>query len=229
MKPFPTLSPSALLDFEGCPKRWHEVKILKKYKQEDTEYFAYGNEVHKNLEEYTKYKTPLPEHLEYVAPMIDKAREEFVLCAELEIAITEDWKPVGFWDKSAVLRGKIDFVAVSKKTALIVDWKTGNRKADPFQLQVYGALLYHILGVESVAAGYAWLKTKQRDVYSIDGTNFQSIKDDITDRITRMKDAYEKQEFEARTGPLCCWCACLPDCEEAVYYRENKDKIRRGR
>jgi ATP-dependent exoDNAse (exonuclease V) beta subunit len=229
MKPFPTLSPSAIADFEGCPKRWHETKILKRYKFEVTEQITYGNEVHKNLEEYTKFKTPLPEHLEYIAPVIDKCREEYVLCAELEIAINENWEPVGYWDKTAMLRGKIDFVAVSKKEALIIDWKTGKRKPDPFQLYVYGAMLFQILGVEKVAAGFAWLKTKERDIYSVSSQNFQELRTDITERIARMKDAYERQEFEARTSMLCCWCPALPDCEAAVYYRENKDKIRRGR
>lgn len=229
MKPFPTLSPSAILDFEGCPKRWHETKILKKYKFDVTEQITYGNEVHANLEAYTKFKTPLPEHLEYVAPLIDKCREDYVLCAELEVAIDENWKPVGYWDKTAMIRGKIDFVAVSKTEALIIDWKTGARKPDPFQLYIYGAMLYRILGVKTIAAGYAWLKTKERNTYLITQSNIEILLADITERIARMKEAYETQTFNARTSVLCCWCPCLPDCEEAIYYRENKEKIRRGR
>lgn len=205
--------------------------MLKKYPFTVTDQITYGNEVHKNLEEYTRYKTPLPEHLEYIAPIIDKCREEFILAAELELAVNANWEPVGFWDKSAMLRGKIDFVAVGKQEVLVIDWKTGNQKDDPFQLNVYSVLLKQILGVERVIAGFAWLKTrpKKPKTFVVTDENFQKLKDDITDRITRMKTAYEKQEFDARTSPLCCWCDCLPDCEAASYYRENKDKIRRGR
>ncbi len=229
MKPFPILSPSAISGFEQCPRQWHETKILKKYPFEVTEQISYGKEVHANLEAYTKYKTPLPEHLEYIAPVIDKCRDDYILAAELKLAINANWEPVDYWDKTAMLRGVIDFVAVSKKEALIVDWKTGKKKDDPFQLYVYGAMLYKILGVSHVAAGYAWLKTKERQTYLITRDNFEILKADIEGRIQRMKDVYEKQEFEARTSILCCWCPCLPDCTEAVYYKENKEKIRRGR
>ena len=43
-------SHSALKDYEGCPKRYQEVKVLKNFPFTETEATRYGNEVHKALE-----------------------------------------------------------------------------------------------------------------------------------------------------------------------------------
>lgn len=230
-KPFPPLSPSALANFEQCPKQWHETKILKKYPFEVTEQITYGNQVHADIEAYIRSRTPLPEHIEHVAPIIDSARASRIVAAELELAIREDWSRCGYWDKDCMLRGKVDFVAVqvTTATAWILDWKTGKRKPDPFQLNVYGSILKHTLNLKAVAVGFVWLKTKEKDVYVVDDTNFEDIRSDITTRIAAMKAAYEASEFEARTSVLCCWCAALDDCKEAIHYKNNKANIRKGR
>ena len=232
MKPFPALSPSSIADFEGCPKRWYLTKILKKYPWKETEAITYGNEVHAKLEAYTKFKTPLPSHLEYVAPIIDELRDGgYTLCAELEIAIDREWNAVDYdrYGKkgNVFLRGKIDLVAVNAKQAIILDWKTGKPKPDPFQLNIYGALVYHILGLERVDAAYAWLKTKEFHNWSVTAANFTEIKDDITARTAKMRALYEREEFPARTSPLCCWCPALQECDEAVYYKENIGRYRK--
>ena len=43
---------SGIKDYEGCPRRYHEVKILKKFKSKDTEATMYGTAVHKAFEDY---------------------------------------------------------------------------------------------------------------------------------------------------------------------------------
>jgi hypothetical protein len=42
----PAWSHSSLKDFEGCARRYHEVKVLKKYPFQETEATRYGNQVH---------------------------------------------------------------------------------------------------------------------------------------------------------------------------------------
>lgn len=230
MKPFPALSPSAIQSFEQCPKAWYETKILKKYPFVVTEAITYGNVTHEKLEHYTNFQTPLPEHLEYVAPVIDALREGgFTLVAELEVAITREWDKTGYWDKNVFLRGKVDLVAINNKQAIVLDWKTGKRKPDPFQLNIYGAILFHLFGLERVDVGFAWLKTKESDTYTITAENFPAIVTDIMERTDKMKDHYERQDFPARTTPLCCWCPALNDCSEALYYKENQARYRKGR
>ena len=53
-------SHSALKDFEGCARRYHEVRVLKNYVQKPTEQIRYGKELHKAAEDYVKDNTPIP-------------------------------------------------------------------------------------------------------------------------------------------------------------------------
>ena len=57
---------SSIKDFEGCARRYHEVRILKKFKSTDTEATLYGTAVHKAFEEHIRDKKPLPESLRRV-------------------------------------------------------------------------------------------------------------------------------------------------------------------
>ena len=232
MKPFPALSPSSIADFEGCPKRWYLTKIEKKYKFVETEAITYGNDVHAKLESYVKFKTPLPEHLEYVAPVIDELRDGgYTLAAELELIITKDWDPIDdWWNRTGkvFLRGKVDLVAVNDKHAIILDWKTGKPKPDPFQLNIYGAILMHLFSLDRVDVGFAWLKDKSSNTYTITAENFPEIVTDIMQRTDKMKGMYDANDFPARTTPLCCWCPAINDCEEAVYYKQNTSRYRKS-
>ena len=53
-------SHSALKDFEGCARRYHEVKVLKKYPFQETDATRYGVQVHEAIEHYIKDGTPIP-------------------------------------------------------------------------------------------------------------------------------------------------------------------------
>lgn len=226
-KPLP-ISASGIADFNGCPKRYYETKILKKFKFEVTEAITYGNVVHEQLERYVKFKEALPEHLEFVMPMFQFLEDDgYALYAELEMAIKRDWTPTDFWDNDGYLRGKIDLIGIKGNTAVIIDHKSGKRKNDPFQLQVYGATAMRVLGLDKVDAYYLWLKTKETDKITIDASNIDEIQTDIVSQITTIEEAYDKQEFPARTTPLCGYCPALDTCKEAIYYKVQRDRKRR--
>jgi hypothetical protein len=229
MKPFGAVSPSSLLDFEGCPKRYYEVRVLKKFPFQVTEAITYGNVVHEQLEKYVKVGEVLPEHLEFVKPIIDGLTEGgFTLYAELECAIDEQWNALSFWSKTAWLRGKVDLIAIKDDFAMVIDYKTGKRKPDPTQLKIYGAMLKAVLGLKRVESCYLWLKTKEGDTFDLTDENFNEVKTEITERIGAMKEAYEAENFPARTSPLCGWCPALDTCKDAIYYKVQRDK-RRGK
>lgn len=217
------ISPSGLLDFEGCNKRYFHTKIAKTHKSQITEAITHGNLVHKNLEMHVKKGDVLPEHLDHVAPILAFLRAEgYTLYAELEMAIDERWQPIGWWDKPGYLRGKVDLIALRGNEALVMDYKTGKRKADPTQLKIYAAVLYHVLGLRRVESCYLWLKTKESDNFVLDGGNIAIVQQEITERIQAVRNAEIENEWQARPTPLCGWCAVLDDCEFASYYREKK-------
>jgi len=53
-------SHSGLKDYEGCARRYHEVKVLKNYPFTDTVHTIYGKQVHEAAELYVRDNVPLP-------------------------------------------------------------------------------------------------------------------------------------------------------------------------
>ena len=64
-------SHSALKDFEGCARRYHEVKVLKNYPFPDTEQTRYGKQLHEAAELYIKEDKPLPPQFKFMKPVLE--------------------------------------------------------------------------------------------------------------------------------------------------------------
>jgi hypothetical protein len=128
---------SAIKDFQNCPRKYHETRILKKFKQGDSSATLYGTAVHKAFELYLQDGTPLPEtfsqYQHFVEPL-SKIKGE-VKC-ELKLGITADFKPCEFFAKDVWFRGLPDI-------ARVVDFKTGksSRYADTSQLELLSAMI----------------------------------------------------------------------------------------
>lgn len=119
-------SHSSLKDYEGCARRYYEVKVLNKYPFQETDATRYGVEVHKALEMYIRDGTPIPpEYLQFkdvVDALIKKPGRKL---AEYEMALTKrlqpcDWKSADVW-----VRGIADILIVddASLTAWVGDWK----------------------------------------------------------------------------------------------------------
>jgi hypothetical protein len=137
---------SSVKDFEGCPRRYHEVRILKKFKSKDTEATMYGTAVHKAFEERIRDNIPLSEHLAHYAPFVEplaKATGE-IRCEE-RMAIRADFSPCEFFDKDVWFRGIPDYLSINRDrgVARVVDYKTGksSRYADIAQLELMAAMV----------------------------------------------------------------------------------------
>jgi hypothetical protein len=225
---FPVTSPSGLLDFEGCQKRWFLTKVQKLHKFQVTEAITHGNVTHDRLERHVKYDEVLPDHVVYLDPFFKYLRDTgYQLYAELECAVLEDWSVTNWWDKNCYLRGKVDLIAIKGTEAIVVDYKTGKRKPDPTQLKIYGLMAMSVLGLTKVTSYYLWTQTKESDAFEITTDTFDEIKSELNERIARIKTAYDTDNFPARTSPLCGWCPCLDTCEEASYYKAKRDRERR--
>jgi hypothetical protein len=124
-------SHSSLKDYEGCARRYHEVKVLNNYPFQETEQTRYGKELHKAAEDYVKDGTPIPKQFEFVTPVIDalmaKPGRKF---PEHEMGLTIDLKPCNFKDGDVWVRGIADLLIVDDDnlTGRIIDYKTGNNR-----------------------------------------------------------------------------------------------------
>lgn len=137
---------SAIKDFQNCPRKYHEVRILKKHKQQDTTATLYGTAVHKAFEDYIQDGTPLPEsfsqYVRFVEPLAKLTGE--IKC-ELKMGIRSDFTACDFFAKDVWFRGVPDFLALNhdKGIARVADYKTGksSRYADTTQLELMAAMI----------------------------------------------------------------------------------------
>ena len=51
---------SSMKNFQGCPRRYHEVNVLKNYPFIDTPQTIYGKQVHSAIEDYFENGVVLP-------------------------------------------------------------------------------------------------------------------------------------------------------------------------
>lgn len=135
---------SGIKDFDGCPRRYHRVKVLKQHPFVDNDATRYGKVVHTACEEYIRDGKPLAEGLGKFQPMLDK------LCAmpgdkfcELEMALDETLAPTTFMGSNVWVRGIIDLLIVNGDKARIIDYKSGKAKyPDKDQLELMALMTF---------------------------------------------------------------------------------------
>lgn len=209
---------SSIKDFEGCPRRYHEVRILKKFKSKDTEATLYGTAVHKAFEDFIKDGAPLPATFENYKPFVEPlaAADADIYCEE-RMAIRADFSPCGFFDKDVWFRGIPDYLAISRngEVARVADYKTGksSRFADTAQLELMAAMvMLHHPKVNKVKG--ALLFVVVGDVIKAEYTRDQlpEILSKWAGRASAIERTVEVNVWNARSSALCKFCP-VASCE----------------
>lgn len=203
---------SSVKDFEGCPKRFHEVRILKKFKQQDTEATLYGTAVHKAFEDYVQDGTSLPEKFSqfepYVKPLAGLKGSIYV---EKKLGVRKDFTPCDFFAEDVWMRGIPDYLAISEsgETARVADYKTGksSRYADMGQLELMAAMVMaHFPAVNTVKTALLFVVAK--DIIKSEFTRGQLP--DIWARWAGRTNAIDKAltvgVWNPRPSALCRFC-----------------------
>jgi hypothetical protein len=210
-------SHSGLKDFEGCARRFHEVKVLKRYPFKDTAQTLYGKDVHKAIEDYGKHGTPLPAAFAQYQPVVDAilakpGRKLF----EYEMGVTSDLKPCGFRDDNAWARGIADFVSIDDEnmTAWVVDWKTGNNKyPDTDQLLLMGLMLFvHFPHLRRVNSALMFIVKGSMVKHRLDRDDADRSWQQYRERVAKIEAAHAHGVWNPKQSPLCGWCP-VKTCE----------------
>lgn len=210
-------SHSALKDFEGCARRYHEIKVLKNYPFKDTQATLYGKEVHKAAEDFIKDGTPIPEQFAYMRPIMDKlANKPGRKFAEYEMGVRADLSPCGFKDDDVWARGIADLLIIDDDdlTAWVVDYKTGNDKyPDKDQLILMSLMVFahfpHIRHVKS-ALLFVVKNSMVKHKMSHDETEFHWWR--YRERVSVLANAFTMDVWNPSSSPLCRWCQ-VKTCE----------------
>ena len=216
-------SHSALKDYEGCPRRYHEVKVLKQYPFPETEAIRYGKELHSAAEFYIKDDKPLPPQFEFVKDMLDalKAKPGRKLC-EHEMGVTADLRPCGFMAEDVWVRGIADLLIIDDDnlTARVVDYKTGNNKyPDREQLRLMALMVFvHFPHIRKVSGGLLFVVKNDLVKASFLRGEAEEYWWDYRTRVARIEKAHETGVWNPKPTPLCGWCV-VKTCE----YNRKKD------
>jgi len=211
-----TWSHSSLKDYEGCARRYHEVKVLKNFPFVENEATRYGTEFHKAAEDYIKDGTPIPPQFMFAKDMLDAliAKPGRKVC-EQQMALTADLKPCDWKSKDVWVRGIADLLIINGEEARCIDYKTGKsaKYADTSQLELMAlAVFKHFPQVKKVKGGLLFVISKNfiKDSYSADNQDKMWTK--WLTEYSRMKYSYKNDVWNPRPSGLCRKHCAVLEC-----------------
>jgi hypothetical protein len=209
---------SSIKLFENCPLRYYRQRIVKDVVDEGGEASIYGERIHALLEQRLKGAEIHNEVAKYepLCASVEKLARQGELHIEKELVLNENLLPTGWWDADAWLRSKLDVLVIVGNDAVVMDWKTGKRNADQFQMQLFAAQVFkHFPEVQRVKTSLVWLKTMEMDTEIYLREDVNTIWTEVLRRIQRIHDAYDHGNWPARPSGLCRYCPARHDCDFA--------------
>jgi len=194
-----------LNNFFSLKREERKVKFLKKL-LEETWKPPRGEEkgFKSEMEERIWYKDALlmllnfykfqtnPEHIFYVPN--PQSREETI-----KVKINDKYS----------LQGKIDRIDKTKKGLHIIDYKTGKREDDEFQVMTYVLIAKNKYQIPVSKASYFYLRTGKFKSFEPD----EKKESQILKRIISVVEAIEKEkDYSPCPSKLCAWCDYIDFC-----------------
>jgi len=210
-------SHSSLKDYEGCPRRYHEVKVLKKFPFVENEHTRYGTQFHEAAEFYIKDATPIPPQFEFAKDTLDALAsiEGRKLC-EYKMALTTDLKPCAWTSPDVWVRGIADLLIINDDdlTAKVVDYKTGNNKyPDREQLKLMSLMVFaHFPHIRKVNSALLFVVKDDMVKQSMTLDQAEAEWWNYRRRVARVEQAHATGVWNPTPTPLCPWCPVIT-CE----------------
>jgi len=210
---------SAIKLYENCPYRYFRQRITKDVVDEGGEASKYGERVHEYLEHRLKSNKLLPQDVAHYEPLcasVEKIAAGGELLIEHELVLTDNLTPTGWWDTDAWLRSKLDILVLNGTLANVMDWKTGKRNADQFQMQLFAAQVFkHFPDIQTVKTSLVWLKTMEMDTETYYRAQTNDLWADVMKRIQRIYTSLDNDNWPMRPSGLCRFCPARHDCVSA--------------
>ena len=207
---------SAIKQYENCPKQYYMQRISREVKPSFGAESVYGNRIHEQLELRLKEGTELPdESAEYESLAAAFASLPGELVAEQEFTLNKELHPTGWWDADAWLRLKLDVLIINKNAAIVADWKTGKRRPDWFQLELFSIIVMKLYPeVQRVTASFVWLKDRKLDTETYTRLDAPGIWAKLMGKVGFIEQSLAKGHWPAKPSGLCPWCpAAKHQCE----------------
>lgn len=211
--------------FENCPHKFFKTYVLKAIPYVESPEMKWGNDVHSAMENRIGKGTPLPENMqqaEPVAAMCASMPPSFTVRVEYRLAMTAQGQPCGWAGQGCWFRGKLDYIAMPPALdgAWMLDWKTGNVREDPLELET-GALLLRVnhQSIAHIEGEYFWMKAGQKGFrYTLNDPS--STFAWLQSRRAEMEKYHAAGDWPKRKNPLCGWCGVV-SCEFNTAYKRK--------
>ena len=208
---------SSLKLYENCPYRYYHQRIAKTVVDKGGEASQHGERVHKHLEDRLRDKVNLPQELKHVEPLVNSFENLSAggdMFAELEMTLTKDLTPTSWWGEDAWMRSKLDVYIVKNQKAVVADWKTGKRRPDFFQLELFALQVFaHYQEVQSVTSSFVWIKDMAMDKQTFTRNDTPRLWDKVLGKVQRIEQSVTYENWPAKPSGLCMYCPCRNFCE----------------
>jgi hypothetical protein len=212
---------SSIKMYENCPFRYYHQRIAKTVTDQGGEASAHGERIHKYIEERLKGTHSPGEiaditNLEPIIASIEALSAGGTLMTEQQLTLTQALTPTSWFAKDAWLRSILDVLVVQGRKAVVLDWKTGKRRPDFTQLELFALQVFaHYEDVQEVSTGFIWTKDLafDRETYKREQTS--AMWASLLERIRRIEQSAETGVWPAKPSGLCRFCPCNHFCQHA--------------
>ena len=207
---------SSIKMYENCPKRYYHQRIRKEVQDKGSDATIYGERIHEALEHRLESKVNLPkesEGYEVLCRGIEKTARGGTLLVEQKLTLSEDLTPTGWWDGDAWVRSILDVLVLHNDTAVVMDWKTGKRRPDFTQLELFALQVFsHFPDIDKVKSSFLWLKDMQMDSKIYYRDELGSMWGKLLQRISRIEQSLAHDKWPPKPSGLCNYCPAKNIC-----------------
>ena len=211
---------SSIKMYDNCPKRFFHQRIAKHVTDPGGDATVYGERLHKMLEERLRDDVELPVEAAPYAPLVDavlRSVGDGTLMVEQELTLSRKLKPTGWWDADAWMRSKLDVLVLKGKKAVVLDWKTGKRRPDFAQLELFALQVFtHHKQVKEVMSGFVWLKDGAIDQQRYYRDNIGELWSNLLNKVSRIERSLQESDWPAKPSGLCKFCPARHLCDFAT-------------
>src|SRR4051812_44617359 len=195
---------SSLQSYETCPRRHYLTKLKKVVREPQAAQLAWGNEVHKALEKAVLGTEGLGAKFTQYQPIVSRVMATpGQILAERDFALTSSFKPTGYWDSDAWVRGKADLTILQKTRGFLLDWKTGKVKKDPDQLDLFAAvLLSEMPALSRVHTGFVFVAADKVIPKTVERAAAPIIWQSYVQRVARLERSAANDDFPPKPSGL---------------------------
>lgn len=201
-------SPSQVSTYDLCPRQYQAKYITKEVKFVQNKYAAFGDMVHKQIEDFLNDGKPVDRSLQPLADVLSKHAGKLV-CAEIALGRSDKGASVGQYDKMAYINSKIDAVYTNAdKTVIVgVDWKTGKAKEAKIQSDMNAAVLSAKYKSTAKKIIMVFVHLYHHKVYVTEYTTEQLAIPHTFGIILNLDQAIRENNFPPKPNGLCkAWC-----------------------